>query len=77
MNLIAHRHGLFAQAHVRQRLEALPSFHNARFRFAEGARIAPTVDLNSSPAAVFLLHPQSERIDADYDAWRGWERDGL
>ncbi|MBP5951945.1 ATP-grasp domain-containing protein [Pseudomonas sp. P42] len=77
MNLIAHRHGLFAQEHVRQRLEALPSFHNARFRFAEGARIAPTVDLNSSPAAVFLLHPQSERIDADYDAWRGWERDWL
>lgn len=77
LNLIAHRPGVFAQSTARQRLEALPSFHNVRFRFGDGARIAPTVDLNSSPGAVFLLHPQLERIDADYDAWRGWERDWL
>jgi hypothetical protein len=39
--------------------------------------MAPTIDLNSSPGAVFLLHPLLERIDADYAAWRGWERDWL
>ncbi|WP_149088608.1 ATP-grasp domain-containing protein [Pseudomonas prosekii] len=77
LNLIAHQPGLFAQGHVRRRLEALPSFHNVRFRCAEGARIAPTIDLNSSPGAVFLLHPQSARIDADYHAWRDWEKDWL
>ncbi|EJN32609.1 ATP-grasp domain-containing protein [Pseudomonas sp. GM80] len=77
LNLIAHRPGLFAQGQARQRLESLPSFHNVRFRFAEGARMAPTIDLNSSPGAVFLLHPLLERIDADYAAWRGWERDWL
>jgi biotin carboxylase len=77
LNLIAHRPGLFAQSQARQRLESLPSFHNVRFRFPEGARMAPTIDLNSSPGAVFLLHTLLERIDADYAAWRGWERDWL
>ncbi|WP_095149259.1 ATP-grasp domain-containing protein [Pseudomonas sp. Irchel s3a18] len=77
LNLIAHQHGLFAQHHVRHRLEALPSFHNARFRLGEGARVVPTVDLNSSPGAVFLLHPLKERIDADYRIWRAWETDWL
>lgn len=77
LNLIAHRSGLFAQSQARQRLETLASFHNVRFRRAEGAAITPTIDLNSSPGAVFLLHPLSARIEADHAAWRGWERDWL
>ncbi|MBC3269427.1 ATP-grasp domain-containing protein [Pseudomonas sp. SWRI81] len=77
LNLIAHRSGLFAQGQARQRLETLASFHNVRFRRAEGAAITPTIDLNSSPGAVFLLHPLSARIEADHAAWRGWERDWL
>ncbi|MBC3207208.1 ATP-grasp domain-containing protein [Pseudomonas sp. SWRI111] len=77
LNLIAHRSGLFAQDQARQRLETLASFHNVRFRHAEGAAITPTIDLNSSPGAVFLLHPLSARIEADHAAWRGWERDWL
>lgn len=77
LNLIAHRSGLFAQDQARQRLETLASFHNVRFRRAEGAAITPTIDLNSSPGAVFLLHPLSARIEADHAAWRGWERDWL
>lgn len=73
-NLIARQSGVFAQAATRQRLQGLRSFHSARFRLAEGAKISPTVDLNSSPGAVFLLHRQIERIDADYQAWRRWEK---
>ncbi len=77
LSLIAHRAGTFAQSEALARLQALPSFYTARFRFAEGAAIAPTIDLNSSPGAVFLVHSRAEQIEADYRAWRDWERKGL
>ncbi len=77
MNLIARQRGAFAPTEVRQRLEALPSFHSARLRLAEGGEKTPTVDLNSSPGAVFLVHPSADRIDQDHQAWREWEKDWL
>ncbi|WP_263144164.1 ATP-grasp domain-containing protein [Pseudomonas sp. RIT-PI-AD] len=73
LNLIAHRGGAFPRAAVSARLESLESFQSARFRLAEGAAGVPTVDLNSSPGAVFLVHPDPTRIAADYRAYRDWE----
>lgn len=77
LNLIARHSGVFAQLDVRKRLEALPSFYNARFRFTEGRPKTPTIDLNSSPGAVFLVHPSADRIRQDHETWREWEKDWL
>ncbi|WP_338526303.1 ATP-grasp domain-containing protein [Pseudomonas batumici] len=77
MNLIARHRGTFAQTEVRRRLAALPSFHSARLRLADGREVTPTIDLNSSPGAVFLIHPSVDRICQDHQTWREWEKDWL
>ncbi|NWB99005.1 ATP-grasp domain-containing protein [Pseudomonas gingeri] len=77
MNLIARHRGAFMHTEIRQRLAALPSFHSARLRLAEGCERTPTIDLNSSPGAVFLIHPSADRINQDHQAWREWEKDWL
>lgn len=77
LNLISRRFAPFDMNAVRTQLDTLNSYHSARFRFTEGRQTTPTVDLNSSPGAVFLLHPSADRIRQDHQAWRAWEKDWL
>jgi len=77
LNLISRRSAPFDPGTVYQQLSTLPSYHSSRFRYTEGRQTTPTVDLNSSPGAVFLLHPSADRIRQDHQAWRAWEQDWL
>lgn len=77
LNLIARGQGRFDLGRVTSRLDQLASYHSARWRFSDGRALAPTVDLNSSPGAVFMVHPQPDRIRQDQLAWRTWEQDWL
>lgn len=77
LNLISRRSAPFDVNAARKQLDTLNSFHSARFRFTEGRQTSPTIDLNSSPGAVFLLHPSADRIRQDHQAWRAWEKDWL
>ncbi|WP_136475938.1 ATP-grasp domain-containing protein [Pseudomonas sp. DG56-2] len=77
LNLITRRSAPFDLACVQEQLSTLASFHSARFRFADGRQTTPTIDLNSSPGAVFLLHPSADCINQDHHAWRTWEQDWL
>ncbi|WP_422418593.1 ATP-grasp domain-containing protein [Pseudomonas sp. GZD-222] len=77
LNLISRRSAPFDPRAVHKQLSTLPSYHSSRFRFTEGRQTTPTIDLNSSPGAVFLLHPSADRIRQDHQAWRAWEQDWL
>lgn len=73
VNLIARREGHLSHQALQQCFDRLASFESVRFRLADGARVRPTVDLNTSPGALFLVHDDPEHIDRDYRAIRQWE----
>ncbi|MEG1039247.1 MAG: ATP-grasp domain-containing protein [Pseudomonas sp.] len=77
LNLISRRALPFNLDSVRTQLNTLSSYHSARFRYSDGRQTTPTIDLNSSPGAVFLLHPSADRIRQDHQAWRVWEKNCL
>ncbi|MCM0675152.1 ATP-grasp domain-containing protein [Micromonospora phytophila] len=77
MNLIARREVPLPAAALREAAERLPAFESVRFRVREGAITRQTVDLNSSPAAVFLVHEDQREIEQAYRALRALERDLL
>ncbi|RJO70695.1 ATP-grasp domain-containing protein [Nocardia panacis] len=73
VNLIARRELPFPRAELAAALARLPAFESARFRFAQAQPTRPTVDLNSSPGVVFLVHPDPEVIRSSYRALRQLE----
>jgi len=77
LNLIARGQGQFDLGQVSAQLARLGSYHSARWRFADGRALKPTIDLNSSPGAVFMVHPQPDCIRQDQLAWRTWEQHWL
>ncbi|MEV6328814.1 ATP-grasp domain-containing protein [Streptomyces sp. NPDC051909] len=77
VNLIARREVPLPQEAVREALEKLPAFESVRFRKGDGALISRTVDLNSSPGAVFLVHQDEAEIERSYQALRAMEQELL
>jgi biotin carboxylase len=77
LNLITRGQGQFDMGKVQAQLGRLASYHSARWRFNDGHTLVPTVDLNSSPGAVFMVHPQPDCIRQDQQAWRRWEQHWL
>ncbi|WP_081062105.1 ATP-grasp domain-containing protein [Burkholderia territorii] len=74
VNLIAPESGgAFSHDAVRALLAPLASFESIRLRLADGALLRRTVDLNSSPGALFLVHDDPEQIKRDYQTIRTWE----
>jgi hypothetical protein len=73
VNLIARREGRLSHQALQQCFDQLTSFESVRFRLADGAQVRPTVDLNTSPGALFLVHDDLQHIKRDYDAIRQWE----
>ncbi|WP_196786246.1 hypothetical protein [Burkholderia territorii] len=74
VNLIAPESGgAFSHDAVRALLAPLASFESIRLRLADGALLRRTVDLNSSPGALFLVHDDPEQIERDYQTIRTWE----
>jgi biotin carboxylase len=77
VSLISRRRVPLPAAAIRRSLRKLPAFDSVRFRLAGGATTAPTVDLNSSPGAVFLVHEDEAEIDRAYQHLRRLEREVL
>ncbi|MFI9002933.1 ATP-grasp domain-containing protein [Streptomyces sp. NPDC053541] len=77
VNLIARRSVPLPAEAVRAELERFPAFESVRFRIADGAPTRPTVDLNSSPGAVFLVHRDIAEIDRAHKALRELEHELL
>lgn len=73
VNLIARREMPFHAAEIRPRLAALSAFESVRFRTADGVTTARTVDLNSSPGVVFLVHHDPAEIVRSYKELRELE----
>ncbi len=77
VNLIAHREIPLPTRAILNALERLPAFHDARFRLADAAVTRRTVDLNSSPGVVFLIHEDPAEIEKAYDSLRSIEAELL
>ncbi|MFI1360482.1 ATP-grasp domain-containing protein [Streptomyces sp. NPDC020898] len=77
VNLLAHREVPLPTHALREALEQLPAFESVRFRKAEGTPTRPTVDLNSSPGVVFLVHQDPDEIESSYKLLRDIERELL
>ncbi|MEV0899862.1 ATP-grasp domain-containing protein [Actinoplanes sp. NPDC049802] len=77
VNLIAHRAVPLPAVELEKMLRELPAFESVRFRIPEGRMTRPTVDLNSAPGVVFLVHPDQRAIDESYHALRELERELL
>ncbi|MFJ5631822.1 ATP-grasp domain-containing protein [Streptomyces goshikiensis] len=76
-NLIAHRAVPLPGRAIREALERLPAFESIRFRKGDGALTSRTVDLNSSPGAVFFVHQDDMEIERAYRALRALEHELL
>ncbi|MGN5380569.1 ATP-grasp domain-containing protein [Streptomyces lasalocidi] len=77
VNLVARREVPLDTRAIRAALEQLPAFESVRFRVADGAPTRRTVDLNSSPGAVFLVHEDQAEIDRAYKELRELEHELL
>ncbi|MFI9504524.1 ATP-grasp domain-containing protein [Nocardia sp. NPDC052566] len=77
VNLIAHRAIALPVDALRTALERLPAFESVRFRRADQAITTPTVDLNSSPGVVFLVHHDAAEIERSYRTLRRLEHELL
>ncbi|MEU3418945.1 ATP-grasp domain-containing protein [Streptomyces murinus] len=77
VNLMARRAVPLPLAALTSALERIPAFESVRFRIADGAPTRPTVDLNSSPGAVFLVHPDPVEIDNAHKVIRELEHELL
>ncbi|MFG2607155.1 ATP-grasp domain-containing protein [Streptomyces sp. NPDC048514] len=77
VNLIARREVPLDTRAIREALRKLPAFESVRFRVAESAHTRRTVDLNSSPGAVFLVHVHQAEIDRAYKELRELEHELL
>ena len=61
--------------HARGRGAALLRRHDLDAR--PGEQLKPTVDLFSCPGIIYLVDPDRERLQADYDRMRELEADGV
>lgn len=73
VNLIAHREVPLPAPVLREELERLPAVESVRFRIGDQTLTRPTVDLNSSPGVVFLVHTDDAEIERCYQALRQLE----
>lgn len=58
-------------------IKALPSFHGISLNVSVGHPLKKTIDLDSSPGYVNLLHDNPAVIQRDYEAIRQWEQEGI
>lgn len=77
VHAIASQTGPFSHAELRSFLETLPGFVSAVMKIAEGARLKPTTDVYSCPAAFFLTGISEQDIAQDYVRYRQWEAANL
>jgi biotin carboxylase len=77
VNLIAHREIPLPARVLRDELERLPAIESVRFRIADQAMTRPTVDLNSSPGVMFLVHQDAAEIERSYRTLRRLEHELL
>ncbi|PXX71309.1 biotin carboxylase [Nocardia tenerifensis] len=77
VNLIAHREVPLPARVLREELGRLPALESVRFRIADAAMTRPTIDLNSSPGVVFLVHEDAAEIERSYRTLRRLEHELL
>lgn len=77
VNLIARREVPLPASAFQEALLGLPAVESIRFRVPDGGTTRRTVDLNSSPGVVFLVHRDQGEIDRAYKVLRELEHELL
>ncbi|GAB4182633.1 MAG: ATP-grasp domain-containing protein [Wenzhouxiangellaceae bacterium] len=72
VNLIAPASLTLDQHHLLRELKELRSYHSSHFRATAG-QVRRTVDLNTSPGVVYLVHESEDQIMMDYHELRRLE----
>jgi ATP-grasp domain len=75
--LISQHEGRIVSTTGLEEIEALPSFAGSIAMLEPGQQLERTVDLFSCPGMVYLVDPDRERLQADYERLRQLEADGL
>ncbi len=75
--LISQYEGKIVSAEGLRQLEALPSYAGSIAMLESGDDLLRTVDLFSCPGMVYLVDPDRERLQADYERLRQLEAEGL
>lgn len=76
VTLASSREGIIRKNNCRTMFEALPSFQGLFHTPEPGERLEKTRDLFSNPGIVYLCHPDSSQIEADYRHIRHLESTG-
>lgn len=75
--LISQHEGRIVSTEGLARIESLPSFAGSIAMLEEGDELKRTIDLFSCPGMAYLVDPDRERLQADYERLRQLEADGL
>jgi biotin carboxylase len=75
--LISQHEGRIVSADGLREIESLPSFAGTISMLAPGDRLKRTVDLFSCPGIIYLVDPDRDQVQADYDRLRELEADGI
>jgi hypothetical protein len=75
--LISHQGGRVVSDAGLRAVESLPSFAGSISMAQPGDVITPTIDLFSCPGMIYLVDPDRDVLERDYDRLRELERDGL
>jgi hypothetical protein len=75
--LISQHEGRIVSADGLRKIERLPSFAGSIAMLEPGQQLERTVDLFSCPGMLYLVDPDRERLQADYERLRELEAEGL
>ncbi|RHY87915.1 hypothetical protein DYB37_004019 [Aphanomyces astaci] len=75
--LVSYEHGVLHSMPGLSEIESMPSFVDKKIRHTEGVKMAPTIDMFTTPGCVLMVHPDATVLTQDYERIRELEVKGL
>ncbi|KAG9404384.1 hypothetical protein AC1031_004594 [Aphanomyces cochlioides] len=75
--LVSYEHGVLHSMPGLSEIEAMASYVDKKIRHSEGVRIAPTIDMFTTPGCVLMVHADLTTLTQDYERIRELELKGL
>jgi biotin carboxylase len=75
--LVSYVHGTLHSMPGLAEIENMPSFVDKKIRYNEGSKMAPTIDMFTTPGCVLMVHEDAAVLTRDYERVRELEINGL
>ncbi|KAF0700666.1 Aste57867_8844 [Aphanomyces stellatus] len=75
--LVSYEHGVLHSMPGLSEIEAMASYVDKKIRHTEGVKMAPTIDMFTTPGCVLQVHEDSNVLTQDYERIRELEYKGL